>query len=108
MCFGKPLVFSNHFIYRIIQFPITFCLLFDVLRFSRNFFARLEGQFVLDSHMCLFCSPTPLTNSFSPRESSILFNTSSLRCDAHEARQKVVIWKDSREEVDKAHNANTP
>ena len=43
-------------------------------------------------------------NSFSPRESSILFNTSSLRSDAHEARQRDSFWKDSRGEVDKTLN----
>ena len=90
------------------QFPIISWLLFDILRSSSNILPRVEGWNILDNRKGLFCSPTPLTNSFSPRESSILFNTSSLRCDAHEARQKVVIWKDSREEVDKAHNVNTP
>ena len=75
---------------------------------TNDLLPRVEGWNILDNRKGLFCSPTPLTNSFSPRESSILFNTSSLRCDAHEARQKVVIWKDSREEVDKAHNVNTP
>ena len=75
MCFGKPLAFSNHFIYRIIQFPITFCLLFDVLRSSRNFFARIDGQDVLDSWKGLFYSPPPLTYSFSPRASSTSIQT---------------------------------
>ena len=67
------------------------------------------GQVVLDSHMCLFCSPTPLTNSFLSRDSTISISI-LFRCSAILSKfgKEIYFWMDICELLDRAINANTP
>ena len=69
---------------------------------------RIEGQDVLDSQKGLFCAPTPFALD-SDKEGFFIglrLNSSSLLCDAQEARKKQDLSKGRQLELGIKHGVN--